>query len=171
LRERGFTLVEILVAVAVISVGATVFISIFTSALDLARTSRCKAVAASIAEEQLQAILRHPGQYRCAWDAEKPETQASIVPRGAAGDKPRRITPPSVAPADARANQRESDFYGKFRWQAYAKAVAADSPFLEITVAVRWQESGRDKTLALTSVAHRTLFAAEAAKARPGAGP
>ena len=169
-RKRGFTLVEILVALAVVGMGATIFISVFSSALDLARSSRSKTAAASIAEEQLDAIVRHPGQYRCALNGAKAGDQLPIVPRGTEGDKPRGVAPPSVMPADAVASRREMNFYERFRWQAYAKAPAAESPFVEVTVAVRWKEAGRDQTLALTTSAHRTLFAAKAAKARPGAG-
>ena len=166
-HKRGFTLVEILVALAVVGIGATIFISVFSSALDLARSSRSKTAAAAIAEEQLEAIVRHPGQYRCALNGATPGDHLPVVPRGAEGDKPRRAAPPSVMPADAAASRRETNFYERFRWQAYAKVPAAQSPFVEVTVAVRWKEAGRDKTLALTSTAHRTLFAA---KARPGAG-
>ncbi|NIA12611.1 MAG: prepilin-type N-terminal cleavage/methylation domain-containing protein [Nitrospiraceae bacterium] len=158
-RPNGFTLIEILVAVAVLGIGATIFISLFSASQDLAETSRSRTVATYLAEQQLDALQRDPGQYEWPSAAIEPGTMAEILPFGADPAVPRGFTLPSVMPVDSRAYAREANFMKRFSWQAYARTPDAEAAHIELTVVVRWQEGGRDQLLALTASAHRSLLA------------
>ena len=158
-RRGGFTLIEILVAVAVLGVGATIFISLFSSSQDLAETSRSRTVATSLAERQLDAIQRDPGQYEWPSAALEAGTMAEVFPVGADPEAPRGFALPSTMPVDKASNAREANFMERFSWQAYARKPDVEAAHIELTVVVRWQEGGRDKSLAITSSAHGSLLA------------
>jgi len=158
-RPGGFTLIEILVAVAVLGIGATIFIKLFSSSQDLAETSRSRTIATSLAERQLDALQRDPGQYEWPSQALETGTMAEILPFGGDPDATRGFAPPSTMPVNAAANARETNFMERFSWQAYARTPDAEAAYIELTVVVRWQENGRDKSLAITTSAHRSLLA------------
>jgi prepilin-type N-terminal cleavage/methylation domain-containing protein len=154
-RERGFTLIEILVAFAVLGIGISVFVTLFSSSLALAKNSRSQTVAVSLAEAQLHDILSNFAAYQWPAAAIKPET---LVEMGLAGEqvpKPHSFSPPAVMPVGERADQRERAFYERFRWQAYVRLPHQDSDHVEVCVVVRWTEAGRDLSETLTTVAPR----------------
>lgn len=170
--RSGFTLIEILVALAVVTTAATIFISLFGSSLTLSRFNRSQIVAASLAEEQLSAILRNSGDYIWKLDGAEPgqlvevvaadgEGPAAASPAGSRGFN--AAAPPSgrpfdslvVVPVEPAASDREENFYGKFRWQAYAALPQPNANHVDVTVVVRWKDAGREKSVALTSSAPR----------------
>jgi hypothetical protein len=182
------------VALAVISTAATILVSLFGSSLMLSRTNRSQLVAASLAQEQMESILRNSSNYVwSALDGAQPGqlVEVTLADRGAAR-KPQPEKSPAgrqegpaghvfadlkATPVDPAANTREENFYKKFRWQAYAALPQADSKRVDVTVVVRWTDSGREKSVALTSSAPRFTLgprpgAAERplATVQPGAG-
>jgi len=165
-KRRGFTLIEILVAVAVVATAATILVSLFGSSLVLSRSNRSQLVAASLAEEQMDSILRNSSKYVWNLDGAEPGQLVEVVPAEPATPEVPGATKPAVpagrpfdrlvvAPIEPASNAREETFYGKFRWQAYAALPQPNSKHVDVTVVVRWKDAGRDRSVALTSSAPR----------------
>ena len=162
LGVSGFTVIEVLVAVAVLSVGVTVLISLFSSSLVLARTSRNETIAAAFAEEQLLLLEHNPAQYDWPLDSAAPGELVKVVPKK---DLPESSLPkaePATLPALYRAVAREQDFCSKFTCEVYGKQPRVNAPYVEVTAVVRWKDAGRDRLLSLTSALPRSVL--------PGAG-
>lgn len=172
-RRRGFTLFEILVAVAVLGVGITFFVSLFTSSKTLAQSCQNQTVAVSLAQEKLQEIVSNPAQYDWRIESLAPGKQVEITVRqpanadSATPAKRQPITPPSLMPVEPSASRREEAFYDKFSWQAYMRLPQADAAYAELTVVIRWQEQGQDKVFALSSLVHPSIASIEAAAVAP----
>ena len=149
-RGRGFTLIEVLVSLAVVSVAATIFVSLFTSSVTLGRSSRNQAVAASLAQEQLEAILRDPASYNWNLDKAAPGELAEITVGDDYNPRRNRFALPAALPVEPRHNTREETFYDKFWWQAYARLPGPDAHHVDVTVVVRWPDKGRPRMTALT---------------------
>jgi hypothetical protein len=150
-------LIEILVALAVLSVGVTIFISLFSSSLALSQSSRNQTVAASLAEEQIQFLLHHPAQYDWHLETAKPGELIEVTIPGAT-EKHHPCDPPGVLPVEPSASMREQNLYDAFTWQAFRQAPSADAAYMEVTVVVRWVEAGRPRLFALTSAVPRSLI-------------
>jgi len=163
--RRGFSLLELLVALAVISVAGTVYVSFYSSSLGLAKTARNRAVAASLAEEHLSAILRHPEHF--LW--QKPaEPGVEQFPIALADDDPKAGNPverPAAMPADEAADRNQAAVYDAFRWKAYGRLPSLTAAYYEVTGVIHWEEAGREQLLSLTSAVPRA-----AADASPRAG-
>jgi len=164
--RRGFTLIEILVALAVVATAATILVSLFGSSLALSRSNRSQLVAASLAEEQMDSILRNSSKYVWNLDGAEPGQLVEVVPVEPAKSEGPGPTKPAVpagrpfdrlvaAPIEPASNAREENFYGKFRWQAYAALPQPNSKHVDVTVVVRWKDAGRDRLVAFTSSAPR----------------
>jgi len=141
--RTGFTLVEVVMALAVLSVATTIVISLWSTSLTFARQSRDRSVAAALAEERLTDLQLHPAQYD--WSEYAGATVMEGTKRGLPMDLPGPM-PPSES-----EEKRETAYYGKFTWKAYARKPAPSAGSLEVTVAVLWTHEGRDKTFMLTS--------------------
>lgn len=155
-REQGFTLIEVLVAFAVLGIGISVFVQLFSSSLALAKNSRSQSVAAALAEAQLQDILANPDAYR--WPSASIQPGA-LVEMGLVNEQvpgPHGCTVPAVMPVAQQADARERAFYERFGWQAYVRLPQPDSDHVELSVVVRWTEAGRTLSETLTTVAPRT---------------
>lgn len=166
-ERRGFSLLELLVALAVISVAGTIYVSFYSSSLGLAKTARNRAVAAALAEEHLSAILRHPERF--LW--QKPaEAGLDQFPIAIGEDDPKAGNPverPAAMPADEAADRNQAAMYDAFRWKAYGRLPSLSAAYYEVTVVVHWEEAGRPQLLSLTSAVPR---AAADASSRAG-GP
>ncbi|HPO12091.1 MAG TPA: type II secretion system protein [Candidatus Hydrogenedentes bacterium] len=154
-RGRGFSLVEIIVALAVISIAGTVFVSMYMSSMDLARTARNRTIAARLAEEQLNTILRSPAQFH--WNIPQTPTMDpfSITAGESKDSRTNTLGLPSVMPLNQNAFNREETLYNNFRWTAQGRFPALNSAYCEVTLVVHWAEAGRPKMLALTSALPR----------------
>ena len=149
--RTGFTLVELIVALTVVSVALSALIAMFNAGLGLARESRNRMIAAEIAEFQLNAISVTPNMF--LWHREMPgETGLFPITLGYDDPPAGNITPtPDVRLASRGAQERNETLYKQFRWQAWGRLPAPDAQSYEITVSVRWRERGRQRTVALTS--------------------
>jgi len=148
-RREGFTLMEVLVAFAVISVATWIFVSLFTSSLKLENNARSMRVAADLARSRLADITTRPEAY--AWPASDTITTdvgALLTLKKATSEN--AFATPAVLPTNALAADNETDFYAKFSWDAYVKQPAAGGGFYEIIVVVSWQEAARPKQMVLT---------------------
>ncbi|MBP8129511.1 MAG: prepilin-type N-terminal cleavage/methylation domain-containing protein [Candidatus Hydrogenedentes bacterium] len=152
-RASGFTLLEMLVALAVLAVATGVIAALFSASLGLSANSRHQRIASALAEEQLCAVVQHPEQYRWplgrAGDLELFEVQ----PRGAATAP--ALGPPSALPAVRNAAVRTDGEYAQFSSQVYGRLPAKNAQHVEVTVVVRWMDAGRAKLVALTSAVPR----------------
>ncbi|MCC6145845.1 MAG: prepilin-type N-terminal cleavage/methylation domain-containing protein [Candidatus Hydrogenedentes bacterium] len=148
-RIAGFTLIEVLVALAVLSVSIFIFVDLFVSSVQLGRNGRVRELAASIAEDQLQMLVSHPDRYR--WQP-NPDSPHALFPVLTAEDEPRAgnaVDPPGVLPIAQDAHARTKDQFDQFRWKVFAR-LADDGRSYELTTAVYWEEQGRDQVLTLT---------------------
>lgn len=158
-RRRGYTgvspafsLIELIVALAVISIAATIFISLYVSSLNLARSSANRRLAASFAEARLNDLLRHPDRFH--WEFPAETGNLNPFPIRSNEDEPKAgnvFDPPSILPAELAAVDRQVSLPGRFRWQAMGRLPSLNAAYYEVTVVVRWEESARPQLLALTS--------------------
>lgn len=156
IRRGGFTLVEILVSVAVLGVAVSLFLSLFFSSLGLSQSSRSQCVASSLAEEQLLSVTRAPERFVWALGNVTPGQLVEIKPSESPESDAGHFAPPSSMPSVPAVDARERAYYDKFTWQMFAKVPEPGTPQVEVTVVVRWTEAGRDQVLALTSTVHRS---------------
>ena len=156
-RTQGFTLLEIIFSLAILGVATTVIMSLFSHSLVLGTTSRNLSTASTLAEEQLNDILRNPSAYDwtgLAGAAPGRFVHVKLV-TPPEGKEPYGFGPPTALPGDASSEKRERGFYSKFRWTARAKPPAADSRCVEVTVIVHWKQGQQTRSLALTSLLPR----------------
>lgn len=154
LRGRtGFTLIELIVALAVVSVAATIFVKMHTMSLDLARTARNRTVAARLAEEQMAAILRNPAQFKWSAEGAKSGELFPVYPAQESAPAPVAVAGPTVMPSMERAVRRETSVYESFQWQATGRFVQDGAPYCEVSVQILWKEAGKDRSFVLTSAA------------------
>lgn len=153
LRGRsGFTLLELLTAIAIMSVGTFVIVSLFASSITLADINRSRKVAAALAEEQLASLTTKPEIY--VWPdlrSLEPGDLAEVRLQGTEPGVPNPVTPPSALPPARAAQDREMNFYDGFSWQAFARLPSRDAGYVEVTVVVRWVCQGREDLITLTS--------------------
>lgn len=145
----GFTLIEVLVAFAVIGVATWIILSLFTSSLKLEKNARSMRVAADLGRSRLADITTRPEAY--AWPAAEAITGEAGAPLTLKESTVEAsFAQPAVLPTNALAADKESKFYDKFSWEAYVKHPVTGRGYYEIIVVVRWQESNRPKELVLT---------------------
>lgn len=153
--QAGFTLLEVLVALAVMGIAIQVFVSLFNHSVDIGATARYRSLAAHIAEDQLNAITRAPEQFR--WEV--PAMNADVLfPVRLAEDDPPAGNPvplPLAMPPEESAYRREEQTLGRFRWQAFARLPSANAAYYEVTVAVRWKDAARDQVVTMTAAVPR----------------
>ena len=150
-RRGGFTLIELIMALTVLSVALTGLIAMYGISLELANQSRQKSLAAEIAESQMAMVLAAPETFRWEYD---PADVAVLFPITLGTDDPKAgntIEPPHVTLVHRIVHARNELLYRKFRWKVWGRLPSADSHFYEVTVAVHWGAQGKDRTLAFTS--------------------
>lgn len=157
--RSGFTLIETLVALSVLAVAVTVFVGLFSRSLSLGRLAQNRSIAAEAAQAQLALIQRQPQAFLWKLPADGGD---ALFPIQLAEDDPKAGNPiglPSVLPADEAASRRALATYEGFRWQAQGR-LPKDKAYVEVTVAVTWQDGGRPQTLALSSAVPRAAVEA-----------
>ncbi len=155
MKRSGFTLIELIVALAIISIAGTVFVSMYLSSMEMGRTARNRTMAARLADEQLNTLVRHPEQYQWNIPAEPNVEPFPITLAGSQGSTNNAVGQPSVMPLNQNAFRREETLYNNFHWTARGRFPNLNSAFCEVTVVVHWVESGRPQMLALTSALPR----------------
>jgi prepilin-type N-terminal cleavage/methylation domain-containing protein len=152
LRPRGgFSLIELITALAVMSVAATLGVSLLQQSLSLGRSARNRVVASQLAEEQMAALQRHPERFQWPSVDQLAGQPFSIVNPGSGKDDYAPLAGPASAPLDKRARSRDNVLYKGFQWKATGHFPAPDSPYCEVSVEIRWQESGDPRAFVLTS--------------------
>ena len=158
----GFTLVEVLTAIIVMSVATSMFIQLFNASVNLSDSSRSRRVAAQLAEERLVDIQSFPGKYL----AETLDKEGSLVSFDDGESLALSLRddtesgqnePPLAMPTNRRAFNREKNLYEGFFWEAIAHRPSEDSGFYALVVLVQWDAAGRTKYLTLTSSVPESL--------------
>lgn len=147
-RRAGFTLFEMLVALAVMGVATGVIISLFTASLDLSANSRHQRIASSLAEETLHALMADPASYE--WSGVTGQELTRVSPKSGAESGTIALAPPSTLPVIPAAAARSRTAYAGFTCEVYGRLPAAKAPYIELTVVVRWTDNGRPHLVALT---------------------
>ena len=172
----GFTVMELLVALAVLSVGTGIFISLFNTSLDMAKTSSHRIVASQLGEAQLRHIVTHPDQFFWFY----PDTPLFAIKETKDEDPPDGVLfePPGIAPGTRRASANNEKLYGSLRWRAYGRyprdaegALVADPAYVEVILEVRWKEAERWKALAFTSITAAAMLPEATREKIPEAAP
>ena len=145
--DHGFTLLEIIVALVVIGMATSIFLSMYYSSLALADVNRSQIVAARLAEEFLAEIKANPESY--TWpEYDAVAGDSYVLPLSTAQ---RIITPPEAKPPYERAFRRERNFYTEFQREARVIVPAKDAPYMTILVQIQWTVDGRNQYFLLTS--------------------
>ncbi len=164
-RERrgsaGFTLMEMLVGLTVISVAVTLFVTLYMSSMDLSRRASNRTIATRLAQETLTAITASPGAFVWQTSAGVEDTRFPIE---ATGDDPSKGNPvalPAALPAEPVSFRIQQDLFDRYRWEAFGK-LAVGGAYYEVTVVIRYVEQGREQLVALTSALPAVAVPAEA---------
>ncbi len=150
-RAGGFTLLEVVVALTVVSVAVTVLVSVFGASLTLSRNARDRAVALEVAQTTLNEIVRFPAHF--VWDRQAGD--AASFPVRLQGEPPpggHPVSPPDVLYPTEAARQRAENRYARFRWTAFARISEPGAAAYEVTVLVNISGADRNRTLSLTTL-------------------
>ncbi|HQH67466.1 MAG TPA: prepilin-type N-terminal cleavage/methylation domain-containing protein [Candidatus Hydrogenedentes bacterium] len=148
-QRGGFTLVEVLVALAVMSAATWIIISLFTSSVKLEKNARSMRVAADLARARLADITARPEAY--VWPAAEAVTAEQGAPLTLKSEQEASFfAMPAVLPSNPIAANSEKNFYDNFTWEAYVTRPPAGRGYYEILVVVGWQEANRSQQLILT---------------------
>lgn len=148
----GFTLLELIVSLAVLGVASWSFISMHNAGLSLAKASRNQTIAVSLADEKLGDLLRQPNRF--LWEFLTDETSDALFAIREAEDDAKVgnvFDLPTVMPTTRRAHDKQTTVYNQFTWKAFGRRPSEEATYYEITLAVFWEEAGRERLLALTS--------------------
>lgn len=152
--RAGFTLIELIVSLFVISVATTIFMHLYATSIDLGKLSRNRSIAVTVAEEQLGLIMREPTNF--LWDHANPDSAGHFRIRAAEGDPRAGVVPSlpkSTLPVDSAFN-RESTVFEQFRWKAIGK-LGARGLFYEVVVDVHWEQAGKPHSITLSGAVPR----------------
>lgn len=155
-REQGFTLVELLTALAVISIAATVFFKLFISSNALADTSTEHEVAADLAQEYLTTIQYSPQLFEWPNYADNSVGELQPVSPIEGGPTIDQFAQAPNAPLSIRrAHNRETNLYTDFSWQAFARLPHESAQYVEVLVEISWRDNQKIRQFALTSTMPR----------------
>ena len=148
-NSRGFTLVEMLGALAVAAVAAFIVISLFSWSLVLGQESRRQSMAAGMASELLTRMHRAPDEF--VWPELEGIAPGEHVPVEASDAFEADAGLPAAMPTVDRLRDAEIAFREAFQWEAFARRPGEDANYVELTVAVHWEAQGRERVYTLTS--------------------
>jgi len=123
----GFTLLEVLAALAVMSVASYILIGLFMASLQVGEGARLHDTAAAIASEQMQALVNGPEAF--VWPAFVEDGIAVEVLPAHEADEWHAPATPDAMPSVRASFERESIYHQRFGWRAYARPLA-DAPNL-----------------------------------------
>lgn len=148
--RRGFTLIEMLAALSVLSAGSIIFVALFFATLGQAQEARNLKAASDLAQARLDDLTRNGAGYAWPGFSQLQPGTLQEVTLGEAGVAQVCIAP-SVMPLDDVARKREEAFFSKFFWEAYVQLPRADAAYVELTAVIRWEHRGRQRLYALTT--------------------
>lgn len=153
---RGFTLVEMVIALAVLTIATTILISMLGRGVALGEHSRHRTAAANIGDSILAEIQARPNAF--IWPSFEDLASGELVEITPSEAKPGTLGHPVSAPLGAEQANHQREFFDGFRWLAHGRRPTENANHLEITVSVYWTEAGRAQSLALTTAYPRALI-------------
>lgn len=158
-NASGFTLFEVLAALAVLGIATGIFASLFIASMNLGHLNQSRTIAASLAEEQLVLIRNHPQGFTWPdFNALAAGEFGPVTPADPAGTALSAADAPAAMPTDKTAFQRDENFYAQFACGSYARIPDADAGYVEIAAVIYWTEKGRPQSITLTSALPRTIL-------------
>jgi prepilin-type N-terminal cleavage/methylation domain-containing protein len=154
----GFTLLEVLTALAVMSVAVYILMSMFLASLQVGEGARLQDTAAAIASEQMQALVNSPDSF--AWPAFAGDGAAIEVLPAHESDEWHAPSVPDALPSVREAHDHERVFHERFGWRAYARPLVEAPAVVEVSVVVKWTHRGRPQSFVLTSAIPRAAITA-----------
>ncbi|MFO7774166.1 MAG: prepilin-type N-terminal cleavage/methylation domain-containing protein [Candidatus Hydrogenedentota bacterium] len=146
--SSGFTLVEMLAALAVVGVAAFIVISLFSWSLVLAQESRRHSMAVGMASELLTRMHKAPEEF--VWPGLDEISSGEHVPVEAGDAFDADAGLPRAMPTVSRLRDAEIAVRDAFQWEAFARRPDDDANYVQLTVAVYWQAQGRERVYTLT---------------------
>jgi len=137
--QSGFTLLELLTALTVVSVGVGVLVLLAGRVGDLYREAELRAAAADLALSKLAEVSRAPQAFR--WQQGEQKDRLTVIP---ACEDP-------AADYGFISVPEEVIRRGKFRWRAFARPIESMPEVMELTVVVIWQVGGQERSFTLTA--------------------
>lgn len=149
--SAGFTLMEIIVALAVIAVAATIGVSMFGGSYAAGRDVTDRRVAQQIADAALDDLQRDPASYK--WPAATAELQ--LVERQDGNNKAAR---PNVTVPDRLINKTIEKQYELYTIRSYVRLNDASPNTCELTAVVSWTRASRPHAITLTALAPKRVL-------------
>jgi len=156
-RTRGFTLIELIVALAVVSIAITALVQMFTLSLNLAQTSQNALLASNLANEKLNYLKNCPEKF--IWKISEANDKEGVFPILTSEDEAKAgnvADIPIIAPPDWASFRNYKNISQKFRWKAFGKLLPEDNSYYEIVVTVIYKEFGRTKYYTINSIIPRS---------------
>ncbi len=154
--SKGFTLIELMVALAVVSIAITGLVQMFTLSLNLAQTSQNAILASNIAYEKLNYLKNCPEKF--VWKIPENINSETIFPILTSEEEAKAgnvLEVPIIAPPDWASFRKYKNISQKFRWKAFGKLVGEEKESYEVVVTVMYIEFGRTKYYIANSVIPR----------------
>ena len=157
-NRAGFTLLELLTALAVLGVAATIFFRLFTSSVSLADSSQSHEIAANLAQEYMAEIQASPERFVWPVYEDAPSGESlPVVPVAGGVIEQKAVEPPIAVPTRRRPYERDRSLYHGFVWEASSRLPAPDAQYVEVTVDITWLDKrGRAERFTLTSAVARS---------------
>lgn len=153
---KGFTLIELIVALAVVSIAVTALVQLFTMSLNLNQTAQNAILANTIAYEKLNYLKNCPEKF--IWKIPENINGDTIFPILTSEDEAKAgnvLDVPIVAPPDWASFRKYKNVSQKFRWKAFGRLSPENNDSYEIILTVIYKEFGRTKYCIANSIIPR----------------
>ncbi|HOK08691.1 MAG TPA: prepilin-type N-terminal cleavage/methylation domain-containing protein [Candidatus Hydrogenedens sp.] len=152
----GFSLIELIVALAVVSVAVTGLVQMFSISLNLSQRSQNIILANSIAQDKLYYLINNPQCF--LWKISEAGKEGGYFPILTSNEEPKSGNPveePKITPPDWASFRKYKNANQKFRWKAYGKISNSNENCYEVIVIVIYKEGGRTRYYTETSIVPR----------------
>ncbi len=151
-KESAFTLIELIVALAVLSIAITVVVQMFSMSVDISRNAQNAILAHMIAEDKLEYVVNYPEKFK--WQIPQNYRFGEFFRVLTSPDEPEtgnRVEDFALLPPDWGQYLKYRNALSSYRWKVLGKLSSPNSDVFEVSVVVSYKESGRTKYYVLTS--------------------
>ena len=151
-NRAGFTIVEVVVSLAVLSVATYIAVSLYSSGYSFAEAGRNTGIAVELAETRLAELSATPAAF--TWPSLGAGEFAEITPT----DPNSASYVPDVLPTDRRFGLRARNTYEQFTVRSFGRLPEEQAAYAEVVILVSWENQGRERHYTLTSVLPRAAW-------------